>query len=864
MGVVIKLDGFMGYPKYQEFVVNDLDAPLSALFNDARVVTPVTHEDNMVFAFWSTTISGQTISNRSVKSLINSGYGKDGTIQLYANFSYNPSAIQLTFSAGNGAWTDGRTEIVLSKPAGTSYAELYQDITDNPVYSVSGTAQSFDGWFDDKGKQYNSDDVFYENTLLTASFSKPTNITLSLRDVDNKVIKTITTVRGSEYRDIQSQFTYVPSDYDKPLIDVVPGRAGYEGQQIVKINFSGTNSPLLINHLTQQKISEYTNTTIDSLQSTDIPFDFTQNGWTIIGKSNGKDITIQFRGLEDVSSDSDFPGIFVNNKPIWNGYTLSWVDATDDLFTFIKTTKILTFSKIFGVLNVSGSSRTVQRQITQTVKRVLLDYGLSSISDPIYPNTYFYKNDIIMSSVGELYGFAMVRFINSNTGYSQTVYLPTGSKFSDFMAKIDLSNYTQSKYALTGFWWTSTWSKYKMLPYDIVSSIQDGVYSQYQEMDPHGFVQVTANAAGGSFYPGTPDQIDSIYMNVDPTDTWSQVTDFLPIVTKGKMRHIYWYIEGGEPAYTQTVSRTATIYPKWSVEGTDELYRYPREYYLVDMDTIINGWDLMDKFNISNKRGVFVINPKGVGTEFDNTDSAESLDGWNSGTRTFKSNNISFTAYYNDYQQYIRLGSWMNGKNLAIAMLNDTGVPTYWKVGLSNFERTEIKYGSKILEGDLEFIKMSSPFELEFIGLGTDSTINNTKYQAWKTSYLYMQSLKVVADQSQPYIMARHGDTVLTDKLLSKIKKGQYMEYSTIPFMERWNIGDTFGNYDSNQYSNIDLINSQPMKLPKGQWDIFMSSDTLTTISQVTGVIDNYKNTTIDSLGTFGPFIGIALKEKEI
>lgn len=54
------------------------------------------------------------------------------------------------------------------------------------------------------------------------------------------------------------------------------------------------------------------------------------------------------------------------------------------------------------------------------------------------------------------------------------------------------------------------------------------------------------------------------------------------------------------------------------------------------------------------------------------------------------------------------------------------------------------------------------------------------------------------------------------------------------------------------------------MKLPKGQWDIFMSSDTLTTISQVTGVIDDYKNTTIDSLGTFGPFIGIALKEKEI
>lgn len=287
------------------------------------------------------------------------------------------------------------------------------------------------------------------------------------------------------------------------------------------------------------------------------------------------------------------------------------------------------------------------------------------------------------------------------------------------------------------------------------------------------------------------------------------------------------------------------------------------------MDTILDGWDLMEKRSLSNIDDVFVIDPKGVGTEFENTDNTsedKSLDGWNYGTRKFKPNNISFTAYYNDYQRYVNLGSWMSGRRLGLVMLNDTGKPTYWAVGLQNWERTEIKYNKNLMEGALEFVKMSPPFELEFIGLGTDNVINNDSFQAWKNSYVYMKSLRSTGPQVGTYVIAKNGSKVYEDRLNSNsvIPVNSYILYSTIPFMEAWKYGSHFNDYTTNLYTNIDLVGSRPLKLPKGLWDISMSSQNLTKISDIKGTIQDHYNDTIDSLGSFGPFVGIALKEKEI
>ena len=199
-------------------------------------------------------------------------------------------------------------------------------------------------------------------------------------------------------------------------------------------------------------------------------------------------------------------------------------------------------------------------------------------------------------------------------------------------------------------------------------------------------------------------------------------------------------------------------------------------------------------------------------------------------------------------------------------MLNETGVATYWTVELNEIERTEIKHGTDLLTGKLSFNKTSPAFDLEFIGLGTDSTIDNADDMFRRNAYVYIHSLQVPDVDNGIQIIATNGVTTIEDSVDVDLPAGSYFEYSTLPFREAWKYGPGWKDLPNNLYNNIiDLVGARPIRVGIGKWNISVSSSNKITINSLyPHKIQDYAGKTIDSLGGLGPFTGIAIKEKEL
>lgn len=562
------------------------------------------------------------------------------------------------------------------------------------------------------------------------------------------------------------------------------------------------------------------------------------------------------------------PGLWINNDWLYNPYTQKWLDTPIDNAEYSYSNSVITFKNYFNVQYVTGDISKVRSSVTATVKSVVSGYGSTTDKKPLYNNSYFPSDDSgVTLNVEEYLGYSYIVFYNPVTGYSQTIYKQAGTPYSEFLKGITRSKFEAANKYLKGFYIPNYWESAKLIDSNPINSPIDMAKSDYLLQIASSFTTVFFNANGGLFYPGTSNQTDQIKMNVQNDDTYSIISNFAPPIAKRTMSLLYWArnLTDMEPAYPFKVVDGSTIYSKWTVQGGTELKRKPREFYLIDADTIFNGWDMMDKYSISEKNNIFVIDPTGIGTAFSN-DITSSLDGWGNTKRQIESNNIEFDAYYNGYDQYNKLGAWLRGKRLLLAMLNETNSPTYWGIQLENIERTEIKYGTDMLKGKLSFKKISPAFDLEFIGIGTDNIIDNADDMFRRNAYVYIHSMKIPDVDTGIQIMANDGTKVIQDSVAVSLPAGSYFEYSTIPFKEAWRYGDSWTNMPNNLYNNIiDLVTSKSLKLGIGKWDITVSSSTKVIINSLKpNTIGYYKGKTIDSLGGIGPFTGIAIKEKEL
>lgn len=567
--------------------------------------------------------------------------------------------------------------------------------------------------------------------------------------------------------------------------------------------------------------------------------------------------------MEDIK-----PGLWLNDNWLYNPYTQKWLDTPIDNTDYSYANSVITFKDYFNVQYVTGDISKVRSSVTATVKSVVAGYGSTTDRKALYDNSYFPNDDSgVTLNVEEYLGFSYIVFYNPSTGYSQTVYQQAGTAYSEFLKGITRSKFEAAGKYLKGFYVSNYWTNAKMIASNPINSPIDLAVSDYLLQLASSFTTVFFNANGGVFYRGTSYETQQISVDVSKTDTYSIVSGYIPEVKKRTLGLLYWALdlEHMEPAYPNIVVDQSTVFAKWSVIDNIELYRKPREYYLVDASTIIKGWDQMDRFSISDKNNIFVIDPEGNGAVYD-TASTYTSNGWGSAEQELKGGTLSFDAYYNGYSQYNRLGRWMRGKELAMVRLDETGIPTYWMVKPAEIERTEIKYNEQYLKGKLSFTKLSPPFDLEFIGIGTDNIIDNGDNMFRRNAYIYIHSLKVPGPDNGVQIIAQNDSTTIEDSVAVDLPAGSYFEYSTIPFKERWKYGPTWSDMPNNLYNNIvNLATARPIILGIGTWELSVSSSNITTINSLSPhKIQDYAGKTIDSLGGLGPFMGIAIKEKEL
>lgn len=562
------------------------------------------------------------------------------------------------------------------------------------------------------------------------------------------------------------------------------------------------------------------------------------------------------------------PGLWLNDNWLYNPYTQKWLDTPIDNTDYSYSNLVITFKDYFNVQYVTGDISKVRSSVTATVKSVVAGYGSTTDRKALYDNSYFPSDDSgVTLNVEEYLGFSYVVFYNPSTGYSQKIYQQAGTPYSEFLKGITRSKFEAAGKYLKGFYVSNYWTNAKLIASNPINSPIDLAVSDYLLQLASSFTTVFFNANGGVFYRGTSYETQQISVDVSKTDTYSIVSGYIPEVKKRTLGLLYWALdlEHMEPAYPNTVVDQSTVFAKWSIIDNIELYRKPREYYLVDASTITKGWDQMDKFSISDKNNIFVIDPEGNGATYD-TASTYTSNGWGSAEQELKGGTLSFDAYYNGYSQYNRLGRWMRGKELAMVRLDETGIPTYWMVKPAEIERTEIKYNEQYLKGKLSFTKLSPPFDLEFIGIGTDNIIDNEDNMFRRNSYVYIHSLKVPGPDNGVQIIAQNSSTTIEDSVAVDLPTGSYFEYSTIPFKERWKYGPTWSDMPNNLYNNIvNLAVARPIILGIGKWELSVSSSNITTINSLSPhKIQDYAGKTIDSLGGLGPFMGIAIKEKEL
>lgn len=562
------------------------------------------------------------------------------------------------------------------------------------------------------------------------------------------------------------------------------------------------------------------------------------------------------------------PGLWLNDNWLYNPYTQKWLDTPIDNADYSYSNSVISFKDYFNVQYVTGDISKVRDSVAVYVKSVVAGYGSTTDKKALYNNSYLPSDDSgITLNVEEYLGYSYIVFYNPSTGYSQKIYQQAGTPYSEFLKVLARSKFEAAGKYLKGFYMSNYWTNVKLIDSNKINSPIDIAMSGYLQPLVSSFTTVFFNANGGVFYKGTSYETEQIAIEVSKTDTYGIISGYIPEVKKRTLGLLYWALdlEHIEPAYPNVVVDQSTVFSKWSVVDNIDLYRKPREYYLIDYDTILNGWDMMSKFSLSDRDNIFVIDPTGIGTTYGDS-NASTMDGWGNAKREITANTIEFDAYYNGYDQYNRLGGWISGKRLVLAMLNETGIPTYWAVELDAIERTEIKYGDDMLKGKLSFKKLSPAFDLEFIGLGTDNTLDNQDGLFRRNAYVYIHSLKIPNEDNGIQIIADNGTEVIEDSVRVDLPAGAYFEYSTIPFRETWRYGPTWSDMPNNLYNNIiDLVASKSLKLGIGKWKLNISSSTKVPISSLApNTIAYYRGKTIDSLGGIGPFTGIAIKEKEL
>ena len=455
---------------------------------------------------------------------------------------------------------------------------------------------------------------------------------------------------------------------------------------------------------------------------------------------------------------------------------------------------------------------------------------------------------------------------------------------------MDFSWYTtaRDKIVPKGYQDRGIWSESKriFIPNEYVDNLRDGwrnwqnPYRLYDDIDDGQIIYIpkperstiqvhlSEKFGDGLFYSCTINERKDVTYSVNNTDNWSQAINYAPEIKFNDHKPLYWRNSDGMPLTVQRVDTSTVAEPKWMLEGTVDLYRKPREFFLIDRNTIFDGWLYMDKFNLMDKESVFVLDPTGLGAEYEDQNS-NNIDGWAKANQQLVNNDISFKAYYKGYDEYRRLGQWMTSKDLVLATLNETGEPTYWMVSKKNIEKTEITEGGDWLVGTITFTKQSPGFDIETLGIGTDSIIDNRDMNPRRNTYVYIKSTQFGTAVKDAYVLATNVDTgeQVMDKLTGNIPVGSFVEYSTIPYNELWAYGSKWGDYPNNLYSNIDPVNSQPIKLGPGRWDIRLSSGDNVKIGSLSpNKISAYQGRTIASLSgklTNDSMVGVAIKEKE-
>lgn len=706
---------------------------------------------------------------------------------------------------------------------------------------------------------------------------------------DAKYFKMLILLRDSDWMDIDKP----QIAYGDNLPDYEPGIGDFDWP----MKIGGLNTPT-------NNFGNYPHFDFTGRKSFEIYRDGDNN-------TNGADV-IEFVGSDSLDGKHPVPGIYLGGMLIWNKGTLKHLaftrnrgtnTSTDPSANHIMRSFDGTYPGYGGAWYYGFDGTTIfiiakDEQKGLSVKTPDSELELSGINNLKFAvNGHVSKliesNNMIMDGTRWLPGHWDLRSDREITkgwvefklaSHDYTLGTRIGEYANYYLQLIANNAPDKPGYDIVGFW-SDTYSEF--IPYtgrtNESSSISakyvnfNRVFRDYTDLVPIYVPKITSSTTqvhlaeklgDGLFYSGTVNERKDVTYSVNNTDNWSQAINYAPQITFNDHKPLYWRNSNMMPLTVQRVDATTVAEPKWMLEGTVDLYRKPREFFLIDRSTIFDGWLYMDKFNLMDKESVFVLDPTGLGAEYEDQNS-NNIDGWAKAKQQLTNNDISFKAYYKGYAEYQRLGQWMTGKDLALATLNETGEPTYWMVSKKNIEKTEITEGDDWLVGTITFTKQSPGFDIETLGIGTDSVIDNNDMNPRRNTYVYIKSTQLGTAIKDSYVLATNLDTreQVIDKLNGTIPAGSFIEYSTIPYNELWAYGSKWGDYPNNLYSNIDPVNSQPIKLGPGRWDVRLSSGDNVTIGSLSpNKISAYQGRTIASLSgklTNDSMVGVAIKEKE-
>lgn len=845
--------GHLGYPLEQHTAEYSGDTSIEEVLN--RLTVPTSTQNGMVFTHWGLSIDGGWLDGKTVEQVAI----EDGTsdIQLYGVYDYNNNSIQVVLQSNGGHWSsESDTQKVLKMERGTSLGEISSALGGNPVR----TGYTFMGWMNgDKVAKW--DEPFLGNVSLTAIWENDTSDITIHSQWGN-----ITVPGGTKVSDVDWNLINVNIPDQRTYLDtLVPSKNGIPGTKIRGFDFSGSNMPFKIKYFDDNSFNSdlLNGNTIGSYDKTTIPFDKHESAYILSGSvmvgavSTGVEVKFASfnMGLETG------PGLYVNSIKIWDALVDKWISASDSTFKFDADTKLLTFTNLLVTTSITNNGLVYDNDIRVIIPQRIGDLHLED-------EMTLYEDITINPDIVADIMWSTVRFVNSQTGIFTEVTKQDGTKLSDFYKDVNPNEYYMNDNDLIGFFSEQTNGNKVSMSNKIY--MNHTIYSRYVSSIPKMVeTHISLYANGGTFYTGTTRETDSIVIGFNSGITFGQAQVYFPPVKNSKMKPIYWYMGNHEPVSNIVINSDVLIKPLWSIEGSEELYRLPREYYLIDRDTMDWGWNEMEKFSLSNRDSIFVVEPEGLGTEFQYSNESITVQGWSSSERNIAQNDISFNAYYHDYDNYRKLGRWIRGRRLAIAVLNDTAIPTYYNVELKNIERSEIAYSyDNIMTGKLSFTKQSPAYDLEFIGLGTDGILDNADDQNRRNAYIKLYTTSIMRNLSTFTILANDINTGkhINDSVSGSIAEGSFMRYSTVPFTEEW-INSTMWNGDGKSlYTSIDLTTSDPIILGIGKWVISTNSDGYLKINELAPhIFNDYTGQTINMIGgSSGNFTGIAYKEKEI